>query len=64
MVGDSVKDIAGGLNAGCGITVLVKTGIHADVEAELKRRKIRPDFVAADLSEAAEWLTRLKSGAG
>ncbi len=56
MVGDSAKDIACGLNSGCGHTVLVKTGLNPDVEGELKRMQIRADFVAADLLEAADWI--------
>ena len=56
MIGDSAKDIACGLNAGCGKTVLVKTGKDPDVEGGLRRKQIESDFVAADLQEAAEWI--------
>jgi D-glycero-D-manno-heptose 1,7-bisphosphate phosphatase len=56
MVGDSIKDIECGHNAGCGRTVLVKTGLDADVEEKLKHRPSGANFVAGDLLEAAEWI--------
>jgi D-glycero-D-manno-heptose 1,7-bisphosphate phosphatase len=56
MVGDSAKDIACGRNAGCGRTVLVKSGKDPDVEKELKQNSITADFVAENLLEAAEWI--------
>lgn len=56
MVGDNVKDIACGRNAGCGRTVLVKSGKDPDVENKLKKRPISADFVAGNLLEASEWI--------
>ena len=56
MVGDSAKDIACGRNAGCGRTVLVKSGLAHDVEHELIKTSIRADFVAENLLEAAAWI--------
>jgi D-glycero-D-manno-heptose 1,7-bisphosphate phosphatase len=56
MVGDSAKDIACGLNAGCGLTVLVESGLDPDVEKKLKQKSISADFVANNLREAAEWI--------
>jgi D-glycero-D-manno-heptose 1,7-bisphosphate phosphatase len=56
MVGDSAKDIECGHNAGCGKTVLVKTGNFAQAERSLTEKRIIPDFVALDLFEAAEWI--------
>ena len=56
MVGDSAKDIECGRAAGCGRTVLVKSGIDAAVEAQLRAKQISADYVAADLLEAAEWI--------
>ena len=56
MVGDSAKDIACGLNAGCGRTVLVESGLDPDVEKELKQKSISADLVANNLREAAEWI--------
>ena len=60
MVGDSAKDIACGLNAGCGRTVLVESGLNPDVEKELKQKSISADFVANNLREAAEWIIAAK----
>jgi D-glycero-D-manno-heptose 1,7-bisphosphate phosphatase len=56
LVGDSAKDIECGQNAGCGKTVLVKTGNFAKARQELTQKSIVPDFVAKDLYEAAEWI--------
>jgi len=56
MVGDSAKDIECGRAAGCGRTVLVRSGIDAAVEAQLRAKQMPADHVAADLLEAAEWI--------
>jgi D-glycero-D-manno-heptose 1,7-bisphosphate phosphatase len=56
MVGDSAKDIVCGHNAGCGKTVLVKTGNFAEAQQSLADKGIVPDFVAQDLLEAAKWI--------
>lgn len=56
MVGDHIKDIACGLNAGCGKTVLVRTGKDPDIEKKFKWEKIEADYIAADLLEAADWI--------
>jgi D-glycero-D-manno-heptose 1,7-bisphosphate phosphatase len=56
MVGDSAKDIECGSNAGCGKTVLVKTGDFVKAERSLTDKGIVPDFVAQDLYEAAGWI--------
>ena len=61
MVGDSAKDIECARRAGCGRAVLVKSGKDDDVEAELKFRRIRVDFVAKDLHDAAEWVLKSHS---
>jgi len=42
----------------CRKPVLVKSGQKDDVEAELKSRQIRVDYVAKDLYEAAEWVIK------
>ncbi len=59
MIGDSAKDIECGRNAGCGHTALVRTGNGRKAEAGLKARKILPDLVVRDLSEAAERICSL-----
>jgi len=56
MVGDSAKDIACGRNAGCGKTVLVKSGLDPDVVKKLNKIQISADLVAANLLEAADWI--------
>ena len=61
MIGDSAKDIECGRAAGCGRTVLVKSGIDAAVEAQLRAKQISADYVAADLLEAAEWIIAAKT---
>ena len=61
MVGDSVKDIMCARNAGCGHSILVKTGNGIDAEKILAQKKIFPDHVAEDLLDAAEWIVTNKS---
>ncbi len=57
MVGDSAKDIACGLAAGCAGTILVQTGKGVKALAELKNKGIAPDLCVPDLYEAALWIT-------
>ncbi|MCL4499486.1 MAG: D-glycero-beta-D-manno-heptose 1,7-bisphosphate 7-phosphatase [Chloroflexi bacterium] len=52
MVGDTVKDIETGRNAGCK-SVLVLTGYGKE---EKEKLTVRPDFIAEDLLGAAEWI--------
>jgi D,D-heptose 1,7-bisphosphate phosphatase len=49
MVGDSERDVVAGVNAGC-ITVGVRTGYG------LRRTKVFPDFMFADLTEAVDFI--------
>lgn len=56
MVGDSAKDIEAGQNAGCGKTVLVKTGNFKSALSQLKKKSISPDAVVDDLSAAVRWI--------
>lgn len=56
MIGDSAKDILAGKAAGCGKTLLVRTGNGADSVARLSAFGSRPDHVADDLSAAVAWL--------
>ena len=60
MVGDSVKDIVCARNAGCGRSILVKTGNGANAEKILAQEKIFPDYVAKDLLDAAKWIVASK----
>lgn len=56
MVGDSIKDIECAKNAGCGLSVLVKTGNGEKEEKFLAAKGINPDFAAKNLFEAAKWI--------
>jgi D-glycero-D-manno-heptose 1,7-bisphosphate phosphatase len=53
MIGDSGRDIRCGRNAGCGATILVRTGYKTDVEQRLAAEAVLPDAVAADLLAAS-----------
>ena len=57
MIGDSIKDILCARNAGCGHSILVKTGNGIDAEKILAQKKIFPDYVAEDLLDAATFLS-------
>lgn len=58
LVGDSLRDIECGLRAGCGRTVLVRTGKGAAALTALAESGLRVDYCAADLLAAAEWMIR------
>ena len=53
MIGDSGRDIRCGRDAGCGATVLVRTGYKPDVEQRLAAEGLTPDAVADDLLAAS-----------
>ena len=55
MIGDSARDIQCGRRAGCGRTILVRTGLH-DPLPRLASQGMAPDRVADDLAAAVEWL--------
>ena len=55
VVGDNATDIEMGRSAGCR-TVLVLTGVTA--RGRIRRLNTDPDFVAADLKEATEWILK------
>ena len=56
MVGDSAKDIRAGQAAGCGRTVLVRTGNGESAIEELNAAGENPDHVSADLGQAVQWI--------
>ena len=56
MIGDSVRDIHCALNAGCGRSILVRTGKGKDTEHILAEAGLYTDYVANDLYAAAQWL--------
>lgn len=62
MIGDSVKDIQCGFNAGCGHFILVRTGNGNDAEHILIEKGLAADYIAEDLYDAAQWLLSRKKG--
>ena len=58
MIGDSAKDIECAKNAGCNLSVLVKTGNGGKAENLLIAESVKPDFVAPNLFGAAQWLIK------
>ena len=61
MIGDSVRDIQCACNAGCGQSILVRTGNGKDAEHILAEAGLYTDYVAKDLYDAAQWLLSCKS---
>jgi D-glycero-D-manno-heptose 1,7-bisphosphate phosphatase len=55
-VGDSVKDIECARNAGCGRSILVKTGNGLTAAKTLSAKDTPPDFLADDLLDAVNWI--------
>ncbi|MCK5417302.1 MAG: D-glycero-beta-D-manno-heptose 1,7-bisphosphate 7-phosphatase [Desulfobacterales bacterium] len=62
MIGDSVRDIQCALNAGCGHSILVRTGNGNDAEHLLTEAGLFTDYVAEDLYDASQWLLNKKKG--
>lgn len=58
MVGDSAKDIECAKNAGCGASVLVRTGNGERARKTLEQKSIHPDFITENLYEAACWIIK------
>lgn len=56
MIGDNAKDVICGRDAGCGATMLVRTGSGETARQELAAAGIRADAVAADLKAAANMI--------
>ena len=54
MIGDNAKDILCGRNAGCGATILVRTGSGPTARQELAGQGIDASVVVADLKAAAQ----------
>ncbi|MGD8991991.1 MAG: D-glycero-beta-D-manno-heptose 1,7-bisphosphate 7-phosphatase [Desulfobacterales bacterium] len=58
MVGDSAKDIVCAHNAGCGHSILLKTGNYQEAESKLADAGLHAGHVSADLYDAADWLKK------
>ena len=56
MIGDSARDIASAHNAGCGRSILVKTGKYQEATSALAAAHLAADYVASDLYDAANWI--------
>ena len=56
LVGDRAKDIECARLAGCGYSLLVKSGNNQETKNDLAQKKIEPDYIAADLFDAVEWV--------
>jgi D-glycero-D-manno-heptose 1,7-bisphosphate phosphatase len=56
MVGDSAKDILCACQAGCGRAILIQADRDAQDLDTLAGTGCRPDYVARDLSQAADWI--------
>lgn len=55
-VGDSAKDIECARNAGCGKSILVKTGNGLTAAKTLADKGTPPDHLAGDLLDAVNWI--------
>jgi len=60
LIGDKITDIEMGHKVGSR-TIMVKTGKGQDQLADQARWKIRPDYIAQDLSEAVDLIVELDS---
>lgn len=58
MVGDRAKDIECAKRAGCRYAILIKTGDYTHAMDSLKEKNMLPDYVAADLLDAAVWIMK------
>jgi D-glycero-D-manno-heptose 1,7-bisphosphate phosphatase len=54
-IGDKRSDLEAGRTAGCH-TILVRTGYGVVTAAQLDGESIRPDYIATNLLEAAQWI--------
>ncbi len=56
MIGDSARDIECGQAAGCGYSILVRTGNGRAAEQELLEKGVCCEYIADDLLDASRWL--------
>ena len=57
-MGDSAKDIECARSAGCGRSILVKTGNGLAAAKTLSDKGTSPDYLADDLLDAVNWILR------
>jgi len=57
MIGDKYSDLQAGFTAGC-TTVLVRTGFGEKTYQMLASQSQQPDYIAANLLEAVEWVVQ------
>jgi D,D-heptose 1,7-bisphosphate phosphatase len=57
MIGDTLKDMEAGVNAGAKV-VLVRTGYGRDQEKELACSPVRPAYIADDILAAVDWIVK------
>lgn len=63
MIGDSSKDLAAAERAGVGGKILVRTGNGEKTLSKIRAGEIpSPDYVAASLLDAAEWIVSSAAG--
>ncbi len=63
MIGDSSKDLAAAERAGVGGKILVRTGNGEKTLSKIRAGEIpSPDYVAANLLDAAEWIVSSAAG--
>jgi D-glycero-D-manno-heptose 1,7-bisphosphate phosphatase len=60
MIGDSLKDIQCAKAAGCGLSILVRTGHGKETEQTCTETGLLPDYIANDLAAAVRWLVDKK----
>ena len=60
LIGDMITDIEMGHKVGC-MTIMVKTGKGLSQLAYQVHWKIKPDYIALDLSEAVDLILKLDS---
>ena len=58
MVGDRTTDIQCGQNAGCGRSILVRTGVGSITEKKLAKSGVQPSRVVDDLYDAVKWVVK------
>jgi D-glycero-D-manno-heptose 1,7-bisphosphate phosphatase len=61
MIGDSARDIECAHAAGCGRSILVKTGNIQEAQQIMAEKGLHPDYVAQDLYDAARWMIGFQS---